>query len=49
MYCNFIRSHASLFGNTPAEVAGIDLNLGNKKWENLLIQSMKNVKGVKSK
>jgi len=30
----------SLFGCTPAEVAGIDLNLGDKKWENLLIQSV---------
>jgi len=31
----------SLFGCTPAEVAGIDLGLKNNKWENLLMQSVK--------
>jgi len=31
----------SLFDSTPAEVAGIGLNLGNRKWENLLMQSIK--------
>jgi len=40
VYYNFIRPHMSLFGCTPAEVAGIDLNLKDKKWENLLIQSV---------
>jgi len=42
VYYNFIRPHKSLFGNTPAEIANIDLKLGNKKWENLLSQSIKN-------
>ena len=41
VYYNFIRPHMSLFGDTPASYALIDLNLGNKKWENLLMQSIK--------
>jgi len=42
VYYNFIRSHGSLYGLTPAEIAGVDFNLGNKKWENLLLQSVRN-------
>jgi len=38
----------SLFNNTPAEVANINLNLGNKKWENLLMQSIKYHNGEKN-
>lgn len=38
---NFIRPHMSLNNNTPAEMAGIDLNLGNDRWLNLLKQSLK--------
>jgi len=45
LYYNYIKSHESLFGRTPAEVADLKLNLGIKKWENLLIQSIKNQKG----
>jgi len=30
IYYNFIRSHMSLGGKTPAEEAKIDLNLSNK-------------------
>jgi len=41
VYYNFIRPHTSLFDNTPAEIAGVNLNLGNKRWENLLMQSIK--------
>ncbi|MCJ7570710.1 MAG: hypothetical protein MUO82_02370 [Candidatus Thermoplasmatota archaeon] len=41
LYYNFIRQHMSLFGCTPAEMAGINLKLGNDKWENPLMQSMK--------
>ena len=44
VYYNFIRLHESLFAFTPAEIANIDLNLGHKKWEKLLIQSVKNMK-----
>jgi len=36
-----------LFNNTPAEIAGIDLGLNNKKWENLLMQSLKYKNGEK--
>ena len=41
LYYNFIRSHDSLNGYTPAHFANIYLNLGDKKWEKLLSQSMK--------
>ena len=30
----------SLFGSTPAGIAGIDLGLKDNKWENLLMQSL---------
>jgi len=43
IYYNFIRPHMSLGGYTPAEIAGIDLNLGQNKWLNLLKQAMKNI------
>jgi transposase-like protein len=46
VYYNFIRPHMSLYNNTPAEAAGIDLKLGNAKWEKLLLQSLKNEKGT---
>lgn len=45
VYYNFIRPHMSLFDSTPAEIAGIDLNLGNNKWEKLLMQSVKYYNG----
>jgi transposase-like protein len=48
VYYNFIRPHMSLYNNTPAEFAGVDLNLGNNKWENLLMQSLKYRKGEKN-
>ena len=41
VYYNYIRPHMSLFDNTPAEFAGIDLGLRDNKWENLLMQSLK--------
>lgn len=44
VYYNYIRPHQSLYGQTPAEVAHIDLNLGENKWNNLLLQSLKNEK-----
>ncbi|ALV62985.1 hypothetical protein ADU37_CDS12860 [Thermococcus sp. 2319x1] len=40
IYYNFIRPHMSLNGKTPAEEAGIDLNLGNNKWLDLLKKSL---------
>jgi len=44
VYYNFIRPHNSLFNKTPAEIANVNLNLGNKKWEKLLLKSIKNSK-----
>ena len=44
VYYNFIRPHQSLYGFTPAQIAGVDLKLGDNKWENLLMQSIKNLK-----
>ena len=41
LYYNFIRPHQSLYGLTPSEVANVNLNLMDRKWENLLMQSMK--------
>ena len=40
LYYNFIRPHESLNGYTPAHFSSIYLNLGNKKWEKLLMQSL---------
>jgi hypothetical protein len=44
LYYNFIRPHQALNNYTPAHFANIYLNLGEKKWENLLMQSLKNQK-----
>jgi len=41
LYYNFIKSHESLYGKTPAKYASIDLELGDHKWENLLVKSVK--------
>ena len=35
-YYNFIKPHQSLKGQTPAEKANIDLNLGKNKWLSLI-------------
>ncbi len=35
-YYNFIRPHQGLNGETPAERAGTDLDLGKNKWEGLI-------------
>lgn len=42
LYYNFIKPHEGLNGYTPAHFANIYLGLGNKKWEKLLIKSIKN-------
>lgn len=47
LYYNFIKPHESLNGYTPAHFANIYLDLGEKKWENLLLQSIKNMKDDK--
>lgn len=38
-YYNFIREHSEL-GTTPAEMAGLDLNLGRNRWMDLLRRSV---------
>ena len=48
LYYNFIKPHESLNGYTPAHFANIYLNLGKNKWENLLLQSIKNKQELKS-
>lgn len=40
IYYNFIRPHQSLDGKTPAEMANLDLNLGQNKWLSLIKQSV---------
>lgn len=41
---NFVKPHQGLNGKTPAEVAGIDLNLGKDKYLDLIRQSADNSK-----
>ena len=41
-YYNFIRPHMSLNGKTPAEMAGINLNLDGNKWMNIIRESVEN-------
>ena len=38
---NFTRPHMALKGKTPAEAAGLDLNLGHNRWKSLIQQSTK--------
>lgn len=42
IYYNYIRPHQALEGNTPAEKAGIYLELGDNKWLDLIKRAMKN-------
>lgn len=36
IFYNFVRSHMALDGQTPAEAAGIDLNLEGNRWMQLI-------------
>jgi len=47
LYYNFIRPHMALNGKTPAEVANINLQLGQNRWESLIRQSATNKKEKK--
>ena len=40
IYYNFIRPHMALGGLTPAEKAGINLQLGQNRWLSLIKQSV---------
>lgn len=44
LYYNFIKPHEGLNGYTPAHFANIYLDLDDKKWEKLLLKSIKNQK-----
>lgn len=41
-YYNFIRPHEGLNGYTPAEIAGLDVGLGQNKWKGLIKKSVEN-------
>jgi transposase-like protein len=41
IYYNFIRPHMALNGKTPAEMANINLQLEQNRWESLIRQSLK--------
>jgi len=45
---NFIRQNQALGGQTPAEAAGIDLNLGENKTESLMRQAAIHAKEAKA-
>ena len=40
IYYNFIRPHMGLEGKTPAEMAGLNLQLGDNRWLGLLTQAL---------
>lgn len=44
-YYYYIRPNQALKGKTPAEVAGVDLKLGENKWLGLVKKATKNAKG----
>jgi len=46
LYYNFIRPHMTLEGKTPAQKAGINVNLGQNKWMELLKQAIDTQKRV---
>jgi transposase-like protein len=42
LYYNFIRPHMALDGQTPAQAAALDLELGRNKWKSMIAQSVQN-------
>ncbi len=49
LYYNYIRPHQSLNGKTPAEKAGIELQLKGNKWMDLIKKSKQTPKVIKEK
>jgi transposase-like protein/RNase P subunit RPR2 len=47
IYYNYLRPHQTLNGHTPAEKAGIDLQLEGNKWEDLIRKAQHNPKVIK--
>ena len=41
VYYNFLRPHMALHGMTPAQAAGIELNLGDNRWMSMIEQTVK--------
>jgi putative transposase len=41
IYYDYLRPHTALDGKTPAQAAGIELNLEENKWKSLISQSAK--------
>jgi transposase InsO family protein len=39
VYYNHMRPHQSLNGKTPAQAAGLELDLGLNKWESLITKA----------
>ena len=42
LYYNFLRPHMALDGQTPAQAANLDLQLGKNRWKSLIAQSVEN-------
>jgi len=45
IYYNHIRPHQGLNGKTPAQAAGLELTLGENKWESLIKKASLNSNG----
>ena len=43
IYYDHIRPHQGLNGKTPAQVAGLELDLGTNKWESLIKKASRNI------
>jgi hypothetical protein len=41
---NFVRPNQALNGKTPAEIAGVDLKLGENRWLGLVKKATENAK-----
>jgi transposase-like protein/DNA-directed RNA polymerase subunit M/transcription elongation factor TFIIS len=44
IYYDYLRPHTALDGKTPAQAAGIELDLTGNKWESLIKRSAKSIK-----